>query len=136
MLDLIDFISENYSGKVVEIGVGNYQEIARELIKRGLNVVVTDVKQIRSLLKIVIDDVCNPRLEIYRGASLLYSIRPPYEIQICILSLAKKIGSDVLIVPLKNEIIKGGKLVNYKSVRFYLFTQQSLQAPSVDLQIP
>ena len=97
---------------------------------------MTDVRQISSDLKIIIDDVCNPRLEIYMGATLLYSIRPPYEIQRCILSLAKKIGSDVIIVPLKNEIIDGGTLINYKSVRFYLFTRQSLQALSADLQTP
>ncbi len=136
MRDLIDFISREYRGKIVEIGVGKYQEVARELIKLGFSVVVTDVRQISSDLKIIIDDVCNPRLEIYRGATLLYSIRPPYEIQRCILSLAKKIGSDVIIVPLKNEIINGGTLINYKSVRFYLFTQQSLQALSADLQTP
>jgi len=132
--DLIEFISKKYSGKIVEIGIGRYQDVARELIKLGFNVVVTDVRRIQSDLKIIIDDVCNPRFEIYRGASLLYSIRPPYEIQRCILSLAKKIGSDVIIVPLKNEIINGGKLVNYKSARFYLFTRQFLQALSADLQ--
>uniref|UniRef100_A0A7C4W2X6 UPF0146 protein ENL48_00375 n=1 Tax=Geoglobus ahangari TaxID=113653 RepID=A0A7C4W2X6_9EURY len=134
MRDLIEFISKKYSGKIVEIGIGRYQDVARELIKLGFNVVVTDVRRIQSDLKIIIDDVCNPRFEIYRGASLLYSIRPPYEIQRCILSLAKKIGSDVIIVPLKNEIINGGKLVNYKSARFYLFTRQFLQALSADLQ--
>ena len=136
MRDLIDFISKKYRGKIVEIGIGRYQEVARELIKLGFNVVVTDVGRIQSDLKIIIDDVCNPRLEIYRGATLLYSIRPPYEIQRCILSLARKIGSDAIIVPLKNEIINGGELVNYKSARFYLFTRQSLQALSADPRTP
>ena len=136
MRDLIEFISRKYCGKIVEIGVGRYQDVARELIKLGFNVVLTDVRQIQSDLKIITDDVCNPRFDIYRGATLLYSIRPPYEIQGCILSLARKIGSDAIIVPLKNEIINGGELVNYKSARFYLFTRQSLQALSADLQTP
>ena len=133
MRDLAEYISKRYSGKIVEIGVGFNRKVASELLRLGFDVIATDIKRIPGAIP---DDVCNPRFEIYEGASLLYSIRPPYEIQGCIISLARRIGSDVIIVPLKNEIIGGGRLVNYKSVRFYLFTRQSLRSLSEDPQTP
>lgn len=91
--------------------------------------IATDIRKIDLAY---VDGVCDPDMSIYKDAKLIYSIRPPYEMQICMMRLAKRIGCDVIIVPLKNEVIAGGKLVNYKSARFYLFTQRSLQALSVD----
>ncbi len=134
MRDFAEFIARNYKGKVVEIGIGSNFKTLNELRKFGIDVIASDIRKTNFF--VYEDDVCKPTMEIYRGAKLIYSIRPPYEIQKCIILLAKKIGCDAIIVPLKNEVIEGGKLVNYKSARFYIFTQQSLQALSEDLQIP
>jgi len=116
-----EYIARNYRGKVVEVGVGSYYEVAEFLKERGFEVITTDVTpRRRETLK---DDVNRPNLKIYEGASLIYSIRPPYEIQRSIVELAKKVGCDAIILPLKGEVIEGGKLVNFRGVSFYVFSR-------------
>ena len=116
-----EYIARNYRGKVVEVGVGRNYEVAKFLKERGFEVVTTDIAPKRD--ETVKDDVNDPNLEIYRGASLIYSIRPPYEIQRSIVDLARKIGCDAIILPLKGEVIDGGKLVNFRGVSFYVFSR-------------
>lgn len=123
MLDLARYIAENYSGKVIEIGIGRFFAVSDYLEKLGLEVIRTDVTKTRE--DVVVDDVCKGQFSKYMGASLVYSIRPPYEIQRCILSLGEVLGCDAIILPLKNEVVEGGVLVNYGSARFYLFTPRS-----------
>ena len=76
--DLAQFIGKNYSGRVVEIGAGHVLEVALHLASMGRDVMVTD-KEERNLggLHVEKDDIFMPRLDLYREASLLYSIRPP-----------------------------------------------------------
>jgi len=125
--DLAQFIAANYSGRVVEVGAGYFAEVALGLQARGLDVVLTD-KEERLLggLRVEKDDIFSPRLELYRGASLLYSIRPPLEMQLAMGLLAAKIGADVLVRPLMDEVAKlpgfDRKLVNSGEARFYLFS--------------
>ena len=123
MIDIVEYISQNYGGKIVEVGVGHFFAISDWLEKMGFEVARTDLKKTRH--DVMVDDICNPDYEIYKGAELIISVRPPMEIQGCILRLGKKIGCDVMIVPLKNEITGGGRLVNYRRVSFYVFTPQS-----------
>jgi uncharacterized UPF0146 family protein len=65
-------------------------------------------------------------LELYRGASLIYSIRPPLEMQLAMGQLAAKIGADVLIRPLMDEVAElpgfCRRLVNRGQARFYLYS--------------
>ena len=122
MIELASYIANMYSGKVVEVGVGYNFTTSDYLEERGFEVIRTDVVKTRE--DVVIDDVCMPNVEIYRSASLIYSIKPPYEIQGCILRLARNVGCDTIILPLKNEIVDGGKLINYRGISFYLFTPQ------------
>jgi uncharacterized protein len=127
--DLAQFIAENYSGRVVEVGVGHFPEVALSLQARGLDVLLTD-KEERFLggLRVEKDDIFSPRLELYRGASLLYSIRPPLELQLAMGLLAAKVGADVLVRPLMDEVaqLKGfaRRLVNRGEARFYLFSNK------------
>jgi uncharacterized protein len=120
-----DFILRNYSGKVVEIGTGFVPEVAM-LLSQKITIVATD-KEMRHLdgLYIRKDDIFSPQKELYEGASLLYSIRPPIEIQLAMGRLAVEIGADVLIRPLKDEIAElsgfSRTLVNLGDARFYLF---------------
>ncbi|MDQ1262265.1 MAG: uncharacterized protein QG575_1446, partial [Euryarchaeota archaeon] len=120
-------IAANYSGRVVEVGVGYFPEVALVLQARGLDVVLTD-KEERLLggLRVEKDDIFSPRLELYRGASLLYSIRPPLEMQLAMGLLAAKIGVDVLVRPLMDEVALlpgfARRLVNSGEARFYLFS--------------
>ena len=126
--DLAAFIARNYSGRVVEVGVGYATEVAQGLQARGLDVVLTD-KEERLLGGLLVekDDIFSPRLELYQGASLLYSIRPPLEIQLAMGLLALKLGADVLVRPLMDEVaqLQGftRRLVNSGEARFYLFSK-------------
>ena len=75
------------------------------------------------------DDIFSPRLELYRGASLLYSIRPPLEMQLAMGLLALKLGADVLVRPLMDEVTElqgfARRLVNSGEARFYLFSARA-----------
>ncbi|MFA6373824.1 MAG: UPF0146 family protein [Methanothrix sp.] len=125
--DLAQFIGENYSGRVVEVGAGYFADVALGLQARGLDVLLTD-KEERLLggLRVEKDDIFSPRLELYRGASLLYSIRPPLEMQLAMGQLASLIGADVLVRPLMDEVAQlpgfARRLVNRGEARFYLFS--------------
>jgi uncharacterized protein len=125
--DLAQFIAENYSGRVVEVGVGYFSEVALGLQARGLDVLLTDKEErLLGSLRVEKDDIFSPRLELYLGASLLYSIRPPLEMQLAMGLLAAKIGTDVLVRPLMDEVAElqgfGRRLVNRGEARFYLFS--------------
>lgn len=123
--EIADFILRQYSGKVVEVGAGFMPDVALLLMKH-LTVVATD-KEEHSVegLPVTEDDIFSPRMEIYEGASLLYSIRPPTEIQIAMGRLAAEIRADLLIRPLNDEIaeLRGfyRTLINSGDARFYIF---------------
>ncbi len=126
--DLAEYIAENYSGRVVEVGAGHVLDVALRLMQcsKRLRMVVTDIEE-RYLGPVLVekDDIFSPRLDLYRGASLLYSLRPPLEMQIAIGALARRIGADVLIRPLGDEVAElpgfSRRLVNRGEARFFLF---------------
>jgi uncharacterized protein len=125
--DLAQFIAENYSGRVVEVGAGYAAEVALGLQARGLDVLLTDKEErLLGSLRVEKDDIFSPRLELYRGASLLYSIRPPLEMQLAMGQLASLIGADVLVRPLMDEVAQlpglARRLVNSGEARFWLFS--------------
>ncbi len=122
--EISEFILKNYSGKVVEIGAGSAGGVAARL--KPLDVIATDIDSYSlGSIQIKRDDIFCPVLEIYEGASLLYSIRPPFEIQLAMGMLALEIGADVLIRPISDEIadLPGFRrsLVNIGEASFYLF---------------
>lgn len=121
MLAIAEFISSRYSGKVVEVGIGNYTAVANFLLKSGFEVVATDVKErkVPEGCKFYVDDITTPNLRIYEGASLIYSLRPPPELFSPLLKLSRAIKADCLIKPLYGDSMDS-KIVNYKGVSFYL----------------
>ncbi len=124
--DLVDFILERYSGKVVEVGVGKATEVSAELSQK-LDLMATDlVGGQENGLGIVGDDIFSPRKELYKGASLIYAIRPPLELQLAMGRLAQEIGAEVIVRPLADEVAKLSgfqrSLINRGQARFYLFT--------------
>ncbi|MDD1735897.1 MAG: hypothetical protein LUQ21_00325 [Methanothrix sp.] len=132
--DLAGYIARNYRNRVVEVGVGFYFEVARLLASQGLQVTITDREE-RHLagLKVEKDDIFSPRLELYRGAKLIYSIRPPLEMQLAMGFVASKVGADVLIRPLMEEVARlpgfSRRLVNWGEASFYLYWRDEHNAP-------
>ncbi len=127
--DLAEFIAKNYSGRVVEVGVGYFPHIARMLVDLGLDVILTDREE-RYLegMKVEKDDIFSPQMEIYQGADLIYSIRPPLEMQLALAGLAAWVGADVIVRPLQDEVadLPGfeKRLVNSGTASFYLFRKK------------
>ncbi len=128
--DIAEYILYNYRNKVVEIGVGNLPQVAL-LLKNKLDVAVTDINEQnhnwRNGVRFYKDDIFNPDIGIYEHASLIYSIRPPIDMQDAIAKTAREVGADLIIRPFGNEkadlsrYFKNYALVNYKKARFYLY---------------
>jgi len=123
VIPLAEYIAENYRGRVVEIGVGNLFAVSDALERMGFDVLRVDIRKTRH--DVIVDDACRPNHRIYEGACLIFSIRPPIDIQKCIIEIGMEIGCDVIIVPLKIEVIDGGKLKNYMGIPLYIFTPRS-----------
>ena len=110
---LIDWIKQNYSDaeKIVEVGVGHRIDVAErisEVLPRA-EILVTDKDEawVRSRkpgrIRAVADDVLIPNFNVYRGASLMYSLNPPGEIIPALEKLANRVGADLLVVPISDE---------------------------------
>ncbi|MCZ7394123.1 MAG: UPF0146 family protein [Candidatus Methanoperedens sp.] len=125
--DIAEYILKNYRNKVVEVGVGSLPHVAL-LLKDKLDVVVTDVNEQKPPgVKFCRDDIFAPDLSLYINASLIYSIRPPIDLQEAMAKVAKEVGADLLVRPFGNEkadlsrYFKNYTLMNYKKARFYLY---------------
>jgi len=127
--DIAGFIKMNYphGSRIVEVGVGGHPEIAG-LLQGDFEVICTDVAGSGPEgVRYVRDDVFKPDMSVYEGASLIYSIRPPVDMQDAIAAIAKKVGADLLIRPFASEgadlkkYFRSFKCVNYKSAVFFLY---------------
>jgi len=124
--DLAEFIAKHYSGRVAEVGVGHRPHLARMLLDLGLDPILTDREErLLDGMRVEKDDIFDPRWEIYQGAALIYSIRPPLEMQLAIGELAAALGADIILRPLQDEVADlpsfKRRLVNSGRASFYLF---------------
>ena len=108
---------------IAEVAIGQYDKIALELLKKdNITLIKTDINpKDDSVIK---DDITKPNLDLYKDVSIIYSIRPPSELQPYLVDLALKIKSQLIIKPLTNEDLNTGKvkmkLKNYKKASFYI----------------
>ena len=110
---LVDWIKQNYSDarKIIEVGVGHRIDVAQQISEAlpRAEILVTDTNEssVRSRkpgrIRAVADDVMFPSLNLYQGASLIYSLHPPGEILYALEKLANGIGADLLVVPISDE---------------------------------
>ncbi len=108
-----EFVAEKYSHtrKIVEVGVGHRIDVAVQVktLLPDAEVIVTDKDEswVRAhrmpKVKAVVDDVSRPRLNLYEGAELIYSLHPPVELLPGLESLAGRVGADLLVVPVSDE---------------------------------
>ena len=114
--------TENKNVKIAEIGVGKFDRIADYLAsKDNIDLIKTDIApKDKTVIK---DDITNPNMDLYKDRDIIYSIRPPSELQPYIVKLAVEIGSHLIIKPLTNEDLNTGnakmKLKNFKKASFY-----------------
>ena len=108
--------------KICEIGVGKFTQVFDYLNKQdNVEIIKTDISPNDS--SVIKDDVTKPDLKLYKNLDIIYSIRPPSELQPYIIDLALKTKTKLIIKPLFNEDIntKNVKLTlkNYKKASFY-----------------
>ena len=110
--------------KIVEIGAGKFQTISKNLSENeNIDIVMTDIDPANE--NIIRDDVFNPNMNIYKDADILFSIRPPAELQEAIMKIRDNVNATLIIKPLFNEDLnmktKKMKLKNYNRASFYIY---------------
>jgi len=127
--DIASFIKINYPGgsRIVEVGVGGHPEVAG-ILQGDFEVICTDITEHGPEgVRYVKDDIFNPLMDIYEGSALIYSIRPPIDMQDPIATIAKKVGADLLIRPFSSERsdlrkhFKNFKCINFKAAVFFFY---------------
>lgn len=108
--------------KIAEIAVGKFDKIAEYLASNdNITVIKTDITPKDET--VIRDDITNPDLDLYKDIDIIYSIRPPSELQPFLVRLALEIDSQLIIKPLTNEDLNTGKvkmkLKNFKKASFY-----------------
>lgn len=109
--------------KIAEIAVGKFGMISRMLDEReNITLIKTDILPAdESVTK---DDITNPNLDLYEGIDIIYSIRPPSELQPHLLKLAEKVDAMLIIKPLTGEDLNTPKakmeLKNFGKASFYI----------------
>ncbi|MCC7559100.1 MAG: hypothetical protein KO318_01520 [Methanobacterium sp.] len=121
--DFTEYIIKHYSqsSRIVEVAVGRFPEVGCKLKKhlKG-DIILTDIKPYHDW--IILDDIRQPDLKIYKDAGLIYSIRPPEELHPYLENLSREIGADLIIKPLSTDSINTKEkmnLVNFKKAVFY-----------------
>ena len=124
--DFTDYIlneTKNKNVNIAEIGVGKFDRVAERLSKQD-NITIIKVDILPDNPTVIKDDITNPNLELYEGIDIIYSIRPPSELQPYLVKLAQKIDSQLIIKPLTNEDLNTPrvkmKLKNFKKSSFYI----------------
>ena len=109
--------------KIAEVAVGKFGMTAEMLSsKENIKLIKTDISPAdESVIK---DDITNPDFSIYEGVDMIYSIRPPSELQPHLVNLAQKINCQLIIKPLTNEDLNTPgvkmKLKNFNRASFYI----------------
>jgi uncharacterized UPF0146 family protein len=126
---LAEFIRSNYpaGARIVEVGIGRHPDVAL-LLKDTFDLVCTDVTDPGIPgIRFIRDDIYRPDISLYRDAAIVYSIRPPPDMQVPIAEVASAAGADLIIRPFSSEHVDLGRhyrhsrCVNFKQAYFYLF---------------
>jgi uncharacterized UPF0146 family protein len=123
--DFAQYISSEVGDKqvkIAEVAVGKFDRIAEYLSsKDNITLIKTDIDPKDDT--VIKDDITNPDLDLYKDIDIIYSIRPPSELQPYLIKLALEIDSQLIIKPLTNEDLNTGsvkmKLKNFKRASFY-----------------
>jgi uncharacterized UPF0146 family protein len=108
-----EFISVRYRN-AAEVGIGNTPEAARVLADAGALAVCTDIRPgiCHPGIPVLVDDIFEPDISLYRGVDVLYAIRPGVEMVPPLIDLARRLDVDLLVYHLGCEIYEnGGEIV-------------------------
>ena len=109
-----EYIAKHYTD-AIEVGIGKNTEAARILLNAGTRVRCTDVKdrEVPEWLYFTSDDIFSPDISLYKGADVIYAIRPAIEMIPPLLELAQTINCDLIVYHLGFECYgKGGEKID------------------------
>jgi uncharacterized UPF0146 family protein len=109
-----EYIGRNYRS-VVEVGAGGNLTAARLIRDAGVPIRCTDIRPVPpdDGIPVVQDDIFSPDEGLYRGADLVYAIRPGVEMVPPLIAIAMRTGADLLVYHLGNEIYgDGGEILD------------------------
>ncbi len=97
----------------VEVGIGRNTTAAETARAAGCRVRAVDVRPCETgAVPFARDDVFAPDLALYRGAEVIYAVRPGVEMVPPLVALARACACDLLVYHLGNEIhLDGGERV-------------------------
>ena len=118
------YIKDNYHS-AVEVGFGGKTIAAEILARAGMPILCTDVHRYPdAVVPSVVDDCVDPTLEYYY-AEVIYAIRPGAEIVPALISLAKKVGADLIVYHLGFELYEnGGERIDVDGVMLHRYVHQ------------
>jgi hypothetical protein len=118
------YIKNNYHS-AVEVGFGGKTTAAEILVHAGIPVLCTDVHGYPDAdVPSVVDDCVEPTLEYYR-VEVIYAIRPGVEIVPALITLAKKVGADLIVYHLGFELYEnGGERIDVDGVMLHRYVHQ------------
>lgn len=121
--DIAEYIAKSYprAKRIVEAGIGSETCVFEKLKEKNFSVIAFDLKPKSKDKKIIKFNAFSPEaLEIFRGAELIYAIRPNPELTEALIEIAKQVNADLLIRPFAtDEKPESMKLVNYKKARLW-----------------
>lgn len=108
---------------IAEIGIGKFTAVYDFLdSQEGVNIIKIDIAPADET--VIRDDISEPNPKLYENLDIIYSIRPPSEIQPYLIKLTEFNNARLIIRPLFNEDLNIGpvkmKLKNYKKSSFYV----------------
>ena len=108
--------------RICEVAIGKFTQVHDYLdSQENIEIIKTDISP--NDPTVIKDDITNPNPDLYKDLDIIYSIRPPSELQPHIIDLALKTNTKLIIKPLFNEDINSRrvklKLKNYKKASFY-----------------
>lgn len=108
--------------RICEVAIGKFTQVHDYLdSQENIEIIKTDISP--NDPTVIKDDITKPNPDLYKDLDIIYSIRPPSELQPYIIDLALKTNTKLIIKPLFNEDINSRriklKLKNYKKASFY-----------------
>jgi uncharacterized UPF0146 family protein len=104
-----EYIAKHYTN-TVEVGIGKNTETACILLDSGVCVRCIDVRDVEvpERLCFAIDDIFSPDISLYKGADLIYAVRPAIEMIPPLLAIARTINCDLIVYHLGFESYGNG----------------------------
>ena len=101
--------------RAVEAGIGRNTVAAEMLAKEGVLLRCTDIREpdLPQHLQYAKDDLFEPDLALYRGADVIYSIRPAIEMVPPLMDIARAVNCDLVVYHLGFERYDdGGEIID------------------------